>query len=87
MWMLTAKHQTEHRDPSGGVRGRTEEAEGALSGINGRGGPWSFEGLMPQCRAMLGRVEVVGWLGVPPHRSRVRGEGIRGLERGNQERG
>ena len=27
--------------------GRTEGAEGALSGISGRGGPWSCEGLMP----------------------------------------
>jgi hypothetical protein len=25
MWMLTANHQTEHRDPNGGVMGRTEE--------------------------------------------------------------
>jgi hypothetical protein len=45
----------EHRDPSGGVRGRTEGAEGALSGINGRGGPCSCEGSMPQCRGMLGQ--------------------------------
>ena len=44
---------TEHRDPSGGVRGRTEGAEGALSGINVGGGPWSCEGLMPQCRGKL----------------------------------
>jgi hypothetical protein len=41
MWMLAANNQTEHRDPNGGVRGRPEGAEGALSGINGRGGPWS----------------------------------------------
>ena len=47
MQMLAANHQTEHRDPSGEVRGRTEEAEGALFGINGRGGPWLCEGLMP----------------------------------------
>jgi hypothetical protein len=28
MRMLTANHQTEHRDPEGRVRGRTEGAEG-----------------------------------------------------------
>ena len=28
MRMLVANHQTEHRDPNGGVRGRTEGAEG-----------------------------------------------------------
>ena len=55
MRMLTANYQTEHRDPNGGVRGRTKGAEGALSGINGKGGAWSCEGLMPQCRGMLGR--------------------------------
>ena len=36
----------------------------ALSGINGRGGPWSCEGSMPQCRGMLGRVRrkcMGGW--------------------------
>jgi hypothetical protein len=38
---------TEHRNPNGGVRGRTEGAEGDLSGISRRGGPWSCEGLMP----------------------------------------
>jgi hypothetical protein len=27
MWMQTAKHQTEHGDPNGGVRTRTEGAE------------------------------------------------------------
>ena len=35
----------------------------ALSGINGRGGPSSCEGLMPQCRWMLdlqGRSELEG---------------------------
>ena len=52
--VLAANHQTEHREHNGGVRGTTKEAEGALSGINGRGGPWSYEGLMPQCGGMLG---------------------------------
>jgi hypothetical protein len=54
MWMLSAKHQTEHSDPSGEVRKRTGGAEGTLSGSNVRGGPWSCEGLMPQYRGMLG---------------------------------
>jgi hypothetical protein len=27
MWMLEANHQSEHGDPNGGVRGRTERAE------------------------------------------------------------
>jgi hypothetical protein len=55
MQMLAANHQTEHKDPSGRVRGRTEGAEGALSGINGREGPWSYEGSMTHCRGMLGQ--------------------------------
>ena len=32
-----------YRDPNERARERTEEAEGALSGINGRVGPWSRE--------------------------------------------
>jgi hypothetical protein len=60
--MLAANHGIEHRDPNGGVRGRTEEAEAALSGINGRGGPWSCEGLMPQCRRMPGGGGRRGWV-------------------------
>jgi hypothetical protein len=55
MQMLTANHWTEHRDPNEGVKRRTEGAEGALSGINGRGGPLSCEGLMPQYIGMLGQ--------------------------------
>ena len=31
MQMLTANNQNEHRDPNGGVRGRTEDAKQALS--------------------------------------------------------
>ena len=57
--MLTTNHWTELRDPNGGVRGRNEGAEGVLSGINGRGGPWSCEGLMPQHRDCGAGV---GWL-------------------------
>jgi hypothetical protein len=49
--------------PSEGVRRRTEGADGALSGINGRGGPCSCEGLMPQSRSMLGRWGRSGWVG------------------------
>jgi hypothetical protein len=52
MWMLTGNHRTEHRDPNGGVRGMTE---GTLSGINEREGPWSCEGLMPQCDGVVVR--------------------------------
>jgi hypothetical protein len=66
MQMLAANLQTEPRDPKSGVKGRTEGATGALSGINGRGGPWSYEGLMPQCRGILGppgvgEEKVCGW--------------------------
>jgi hypothetical protein len=43
----------EHRDPNGGVRGRTEGAEGTLSDIYVRGHPWFYEGLISQCRGML----------------------------------
>ena len=36
MQMLTANHWTEHRDPNGGVRGRTEGAEGIyLASVGG----------------------------------------------------
>jgi hypothetical protein len=33
MGMLTGNHQTEHGDPNGGVRGRTEGAEGDCNPI------------------------------------------------------
>jgi hypothetical protein len=42
-----------NRDPNGGARGRTEGIEGALPGINERGGPWSCAALMSQCRGVL----------------------------------
>jgi hypothetical protein len=54
MQMPSVNYWTEHRDPNGGLRKRTGEAEGTLSGINERGGPWFYEDLMPQCRGMLG---------------------------------
>ena len=53
MQRLTTNYWTEHRDPSGGVRGSTEGIEEALTAINVRGDPWSCEGLMLQCRGML----------------------------------
>jgi hypothetical protein len=74
--MLAANHCTEHRDPSAVVTGRTEGAEGALSGKNGRGGPWSCEGLIPQCRGMPGLGGSSGWVGEHPQRSSVRRLGI-----------
>jgi hypothetical protein len=55
MLMLAVNHQIEHRDPNGGVSGRNEGAEGGLSGINERGGLWSYEGLMHQYRGILGQ--------------------------------
>jgi hypothetical protein len=33
MWMLVANHRTEHRGPNGGVKGRTEVAEGVFNHI------------------------------------------------------
>ena len=55
MGRLAANHHTEHIDSNGGVRRKTEGAEGVLSGINERGVPFSCEDLMPQCRGMLGQ--------------------------------
>jgi hypothetical protein len=77
MQMLVANHQTEHRGPNGGVRGRTEGDEGTLSGIYGRGGLWSCEGLMPVVVVVVGH----------SHRSRVTGNWIGNVHRGNQEKG
>ena len=42
--MLAFHYLTEYRDPNGGVRGRTEGAEGALSGIYGRVDGWCWKG-------------------------------------------
>ena len=53
----------------------------ALSGINGRRGPWSCEGLMPQCRGMPGQGSGSGWVG-----EQGSGDRIGGLWRRNQER-
>jgi len=60
----------------------------ALSGINGRIGPWSCEVLMPQCRGMPGQGGGREGVGVVEHhhRSRRRKEKIGGCWRGNQEK-
>jgi len=58
----------------------------ALSGISGRRGPWSHEGLISQCRGntRVDRQEGLGgFLGEHHHRSRERGDGIGGFWRGN----
>jgi hypothetical protein len=60
-----------------------KELKGALSDINGSGGPWFCEGLMPQCHV----VRVDRWVGEHPHTSRVRGDRIGSLQRENRERG
>jgi hypothetical protein len=86
--MLKANLWTEHRDPNGGVRGRTEGAERAPSGINGRGGPWFCKGLLPQCRGILGWGGGCRWMGGgAPSQKQGKGNGIKGLQRGNRERG
>jgi hypothetical protein len=58
-----------------------------LSCINGRRGPWFYEGLIDaQCRAIeVGKVELGGWFGGHPYRSRGR-EDVLGVSRmeGNQ---
>ena len=54
MQMLTANLHPDYRHPNGGVMGRTEGTEGVLSGIIQRGGTWFGEGLMLECRGMLG---------------------------------
>jgi len=36
----------------------------ALSGINGRGGPWSCEDSIPQCRGVLARAVRQEWMGL-----------------------
>jgi hypothetical protein len=43
----------------------------AFSVINGKRGPWSCEGSMPQCRGMPGRRGGSGWIG-------KQGEGVWG---------
>jgi hypothetical protein len=50
--------------------------------INGRRGPWSQEGLMPQCRGMPEPGSWVGWVGEQGERG-----GERGLQRGKPGKG
>jgi hypothetical protein len=38
-------------------------AKDGLISITRRRGPWSYEGLMPQCRGMPGRRGGSGWVG------------------------
>ena len=45
----------------------------ALSVINGRRGPWSCEGSMPQYRGMLGPGSWSGWVGEQGEVGRERG--------------
>ena len=53
----------------------------ALSGINGRRGPWSYS--MPQVgEGQGGEAEVDGWVGELLHRSREEGEEDRGFSEG-----
>ena len=84
MWMLAVNHRTERRDPNGGVREGLKQMKGSyLASMGGR--PWSCEGLMPQCRGMLGAVRqewVRVWVSEHPHRSRVKGDGIGHLKSG-----
>ena len=48
----------------------------ALLDINGRRGPQSWEGSMPQCRRIPGRGGGSGWMVEHTHRSREREDGI-----------
>jgi hypothetical protein len=54
--------------------------------LKGRRGPWSYEGSRPQCRgnARAG-MQVGGWESTLMEAGG--GDGIRGFQRGNQERG
>ena len=54
-----------------------------VSVVNGRRGPWSYEGSMPECRGMPrpARGFGVGWGAGGPR------AGNGGFRRGNQERG
>jgi hypothetical protein len=53
----------------------------ALSGINGRRGPWFYECLIDaQCRRIEGREVGSGWVEENPHRSKGREDGIGGFQ-------
>ena len=88
MWMFTVNHWTEHRDCNEGVRGRTEVVKAPyLSSMGGESlGP--VKAWFPSVDECLGAEARVGmWVGEHPHRSRVRGDGIVDLQKGNSERG
>ena len=46
----------------------------ALSGISGRGDPWSCGGMMHKCWGLLERSGGRGWVGEHPHRGKGRKE-------------
>ena len=61
-----------------------------MSGINGRKGPWSYEGsIVPQCRGIKGgEVGVGGLVDEHPHRSRRKEDVIGGFwEKGKLGKG
>ena len=88
-----SKHRTEHGDPMEELDERLKELKGPyLASMGGEAlgpekAPWSCEGLMLQCRGMVEQLGRNGWVGEHTHRSRVREDGIGGLQRGNWERG
>jgi len=62
MRMLAANHQTEHGDPNGGVRERTEGAEGVCNfigrtTISANQSPQSSQGLNHQPKSIHGEGE------------------------------
>jgi hypothetical protein len=60
----------------------------ALLDINGRRGPWSCEGSMPQFKEYQSRkAGVNGWVKVQPHRSRGKGNGVGGFLKGKLGKG
>ena len=88
MRMLAGNHWAEHRDHNGNgeVRGRIKGADGALSGINEKRGLWSCEGLMPQCRGMLGWWGCSGKVGGgAPSKKQGKGDEIGCFQRGNRK--
>jgi hypothetical protein len=57
----------------------------ALSGINGRRGPWSYEGSIDAHRGIEGgEVGVGGWVEEHPHSSRGREDGIGYFQEGGK---
>ena len=71
-------------DFNGELEEGPEELKGPYLASMGGGGPWFYEGLLPQSRGSKGGVGK--WVGEHPHRSRVKGDGIGVLQRRNRER-